>query len=325
MRIAVVSDASSPTPTPGGHGLGYATHILAETLLERGHDVELFAAPGSQFSGRLHTPEGATSQPNYGGEWSLVRAVMARHTEAPFDAFCDNSHVHGISHFYPSYPVVNVYHDVYQPPAPNPVVMSAGQQALMEQRFDRARIIWNWFDPTPFEAQLEVPSDRYALFCGLMIAYKQPILAIEAATRANIPLVMAGAGNLPLTPNSNVKHVGVITGKAKLDYFKRATVFLQLGNIESFGFTTLEAGLCGTPIVAWGTGGTTDLVKHGVNGAFIPLGTRDKVQAVADTIAYAATLDRGLVATYTRSLLNKERWITAYEQALKDVSEGKRW
>lgn len=325
MRLAILSDAVLPTPHPSGHGLGRMVAQIASGLQARGHDVTLFAKPGSQFNGALVTPPDAHG---YDGENALAREAMRLHREYPFDAFLDNSHIHTLADMFPNLPVVNVYHDNAQEYRRCAILLSKGQRALLPPEFENARIIPNAVNAADYTPAPYADTRNYVLFVGALSEIKQPFLAIEACARMGVPLMMAGApvyGKLPFDTTSSVQYVGAISGDFKARLFRGARVFLQLGTMESFGLTTLEAGLSGTPIVAWPAGGSLDLIKQGVNGTFVPVMGKDRVSAVVDAIERAWYMDRVLVRQYTESLCNPEAQIDAYEDALGAVMAGAWW
>lgn len=327
MRIAILSDAANPTPAQGYHGLGRIVHQLVIGLAARGHSITLYAGQGSATGDYvLHPLPAGTPTDGYRGEYTLAKLCYAEHQRKPFDAILDNGHLHVLSRLFPALPVVNVYHDIWQPYQRCAVLLSDGQKALMPPEFGRSRVIPNAIDPTPYTAG-DTPADPpYVLFMGGMFDYKQPLLAIEAASRAGIKLIIAGPGALPANETNNVEHVGVVTGDRKHALLCGASVFLQLGHSESFGITTVEAGLSGVPVVAWPTGGTVDLIKHGCNGAFIPIGTKDKVKAVADTITRALAVDRAQARQTTlETLTTLDEQLDAYETALEDCVKGVWW
>ena len=324
MRIAVLSDAVLPTPYPAGHGLGKVASIVAEHLLQRGHDVTLYAREGSRFSGALVMPPSANG---YEGEWILAQAAMRDHRAQAYDAFLDNGHLHCIAEMFPHMPVVNAFHDAYQEYARCPVLMSSGQKALMPATFEGARVIHNALDPAEYPFQ-ELPDKQdYALFLGAISDIKQPLLAIEACARMGLKLVMAGlalTGPLPISAHSNVQLVGPVYGDHKLKLLQGARVLLQLGVGESFGLTTLEANLCGTPAVCWPAGGSLDIIKYGLNGVFVIPGG-DKVQAVCDAIERAWFMDRRGVRMAVENRFSIDTQVTATENALIDVVCGRWW
>ncbi len=325
MRVCVLSDAVLPSPMKDGHGLGKMQSQIAEGLLARGHDVTFVARQGSQFSGNLITPDGAQGYP---GEWILARAAYQTHQQNRFDAFLDGSHLHVLADLFKDVPVANQYHDNYQAYRRCPILMSKGQRALLPPEFERAAIIPNALNPDDFTPQYTPDNQDYALFMGAIVDFKNPFLAIEACARAGIKLVMAGAapsGQLPFADGGNVQYVGAVSGQYKADLLKGARVFLQLGTVESFGLTTLEAGLSGTPVVGWPAGGTLDIVANGVNGVFVNVTMKDKVAAVVNAIERAWYLDRATVRKYTETISSVDRQLDAYEFALSRVARGEWW
>lgn len=328
MRIAVLSDAMMPTPTSGSHGLGRVAYTVAEGLLARSHDVVLFAKLGSKFSGALVMPSDAQAMNAYEGEKPIAREALKLHKEFPFDVFLDMGHIHWLSRLLPHLPVVNTYHDIYQPYSRCPVLLSEGQRALMAPEFEGARIIPNSLNPADYDAFYEPSSPDYALFMGAISELKQPLLAIEACARLGVKLVMAGqpiTGKIPATSASNVEYVGMVEGSHKAELYRHARVFLQLGVGESFGLTTLEASLYGTPVVGWPYGGTLDLIRYGVNGSLVVMAGGDKVQNVCDAIERAWFIPRQGVRAYAELLCNSERQIDRYEDALGACARGNRW
>ena len=295
---------------------------IAEGLRARGHDVTLFAKPGSQFSGALVTPADCDG---YRGEIPLARECLTIHRQYPFDAILDNSHLHALADMLPDIPTVNVYHDNFQDYRRCPVLLSTGQRALMPSVFENARIIPNALPKDTFKLN-PVPRD-YVLFMGALAEIKQPLLAIEACARLNVRLVMAGAkinNATPFSGNENVQYLGVIAGSFREQILSEARVFLQLGTVESFGLTTVEAGLCGVPVVGWPAGGTLDLIQYGVNGVFVPV-SKDKAGAVASAIERAWYMSRADVRQYAERFTNVDKQLDAYEDALHAVICGKWW
>jgi glycosyltransferase involved in cell wall biosynthesis len=86
----------------------------------------------------------------------------------------------------------------------------------------------------------------------------------------------------------------------------------------------LEAGLSGTPIVAWPAGGNLDLVRYGVNGVFIPPST-DAVNATCSAIQRAWYMNRMLVRAYTERMCDQEAHMDRIENALADCARGEWW
>lgn len=325
MRIAVISDASSPTPTPGAHGLARACHSIAERLYAAGHDVTLFATTGSTFSGELVMPvdPGADYLKR---ENKLAHAVYAAHKLTPFDVVYDHSHSHALSRVFSDVPTVNHHHDRWQLHTRNAVLCSEGQRSLMPAEFASAKVIHHQLDPRdyPVSYRAENHGGSYLLYMGVMREYKQPILAIEAAAAVGLKLKIAGGA--PFDPgqlfsgSENAQYVGVVDGEQKLDLLRGATALLQFGLYESFGLSTIEAGLCGTPVVALAEGGTRDIVRDGVNGVYVRDGN------YLEAVNTARNLSRKTVREYTEAQFGcPERQVREVEQALNECVIGWGW
>ena len=57
MRIAVISTVYKSTPPRGYGGIERVVYAFVEQLIKEGHDVTLFATPGSYCSGKTITIE----------------------------------------------------------------------------------------------------------------------------------------------------------------------------------------------------------------------------------------------------------------------------
>jgi glycosyltransferase involved in cell wall biosynthesis len=123
---------------------------------------------------------------------------------------------------------------------------------------------------------------EYALFLGRFIDYKGPHLAIEAAERAGLPIILAGKIALPeeqeyfdcairprLRPG-HVEYIGEADAVEKRSLLANArTVLLPLLWDEPFGLVMAEAMACGTPVVAFPRGAAPEIVVDGVTGYLV--------------------------------------------------------
>lgn len=320
MRIAFLSDTMGATSDSiSGHGLGRANHTIATGLLNRGHEVTLFGAPGSQFAGRTIVCDGE------GQKYEPQLAKAAYHMRDEFDVYIDAGHKHALGMLFADLPVINIYHDRWQPYSRNAVLVSEGLRTLLPPEFKSAKVVHNQIDPTYFVPSYRADDDpAYAMFLGFVYQWKSPILAIEAAARARLKLFMGGSfqenTNGLWHEGENSRLMGAIPPYTRNEMLRGAQVYLQLGHSEAFGLTTVEAGLCGTPTVAWPTGGNLDTICDGVNGVFIDPRNPDRVEAVCLAIQQAKVLNRRIVREYTLQKFGcPERQAQEYEALLEAV------
>jgi glycosyltransferase involved in cell wall biosynthesis len=111
----------------------------------------------------------------------------------------------------------------------------------------------------------KAPTRSHFLVFGRLVAYKRADIAVEACTRMNLPLIVAGAGpqerRLRNMAGPSVTFVGQVCDSAKWELLRGARALLFPGE-EDFGIVPVEALAVGTPVIALGRGGVLDSVAH---------------------------------------------------------------
>ncbi len=120
---------------------------------------------------------------------------------------------------------------------------------------------------------------NFFLLAGRLVAYKRPEIAIRAARRAGVRLVVAGDGRdaakcRKLAGDADIIFLGRVSDEEFRSLYRRANAMLMPGE-EDFGITPVESMACGTPVIALGVGGALDSVVDGVTGTFVT-GTHDE-------------------------------------------------
>ena len=142
-----------------------------------------------------------------------------------------------------------------------------GQEKSQPKWFDA--VIPNYFDLADFEFNAK-PGD-YFMYLGRIIESKGIGIAVEIAKRTGLKLKVAGQGDfrkeLGFDPPPHVEVVGYLEPEARDDMLRGARALLAPTHYnEPFGGVTIEALLCGTPIITSDWGAFSENNIHGVTG-----------------------------------------------------------
>jgi len=185
-------------------------------------------------------------------------------------------------------------------------------------------VIPNYFDLEDFEFNPK-PGD-YFLFVGRIIESKGIGIAVEIAKRTGLKLKVAGQGDfkreLGFTPPDNVELVGYLEPKERDDLLRGARALLAPTHYyEPFGGVTVEALMCGTPIITTDWGAFAENNIHGVTG----FRCRNLEQFI-----WAAknihTIDRAACRKFAEMNFSLERIAPMYEEyfnSLRPIFTGK--
>lgn len=125
----------------------------------------------------------------------------------------------------------------------------------------------------------------YFLVVSRLVGYKRVDLAIKAANKLKVPLIIIGEGrkrsSLESIAGPTVVFEGHVSDERLVRRYSQAKALLFPGN-EDLGLTMIEAQSCGTPIIAYKKGGATELVKEGVTGEFFNDQTVESLMTVME-------------------------------------------
>jgi glycosyltransferase involved in cell wall biosynthesis len=156
-------------------------------------------------------------------------------------------------------------------------------------------------------------------------SYKRVDLLVEAFSRMpERRLVVIGDGpemrRVRSRALANVEILGRLPTPAVRDYLQRARAFLFAG-IEDFGIVMVEAQACGTPVIAFGSGGATEIVQSDT-GVLFPEQT---VEALIEAVHRFEQHPGGFAPARCREnaeRFNRERFRTRFEELLRSHWEG---
>lgn len=129
-----------------------------------------------------------------------------------------------------------------------------------------------------------VPHEKRTAFLavGRLVPYKRFDLLIECANALKIPLTIVGRGReakrLKAMAGPTVTMRGRVTDEELPSLYASAKAVL-FPTFEDAGIVPLEAQACGTPVIAYGKGGTLDTVVHGKTGLFFTEQTIESLKA----------------------------------------------
>ncbi|HLH64452.1 MAG TPA: glycosyltransferase family 4 protein [Solirubrobacteraceae bacterium] len=298
LRIALLAPPWIPVPPPGYGGIEAVVAPLADELVRRGHDVTLFAAPGSRSSARVRALLDRAHPDEIGSALHEVDHVTRAFAEIdaaaelgrPFDIVHDHCGfvafaladrlatplVHTLHGPFTAQTSVFYEHHAHKAPV---VAISRTQLESAPSGLRVAGVV-----PNPIDADcwpLVRHKEDYLLWVGRMTEEKGPHRAIAAARHAGMRLILAGPVQpgqepfferevAPQIDGDRVTYVGEVAGERKVNLFARARALLMpIRWPEPFGMVMLEAMVCGTPVIAFPEGAARELVIDGVTGLLV--------------------------------------------------------
>jgi glycosyltransferase involved in cell wall biosynthesis len=149
--------------------------------------------------------------------------------------------------------------------------------------------------------------DDFFLLPGRLVPYKRADLIVEAfRTQPDRRLVVVGDGpelarvRAAARGAPNIEFRGKVTTTELVDFMQRARAALFAAE-EDFGITMVEAQACGTPVIAFGRGGVTDIVDAEGETPTGILFDRQEVGAVLDALSRFDRMGRTITAESCRA------------------------
>jgi glycosyltransferase involved in cell wall biosynthesis len=346
MRIAMLAPPWIPVPPPGYGGIEAMIALLCDGLVARGHDVTLLAPPGSSSAAEIRTllpnvHDDAIEKARYEAD-HVARAFELIDLGAPSGGPYDVVHDHcGFTAFAMAdrigVPMVHTLHGPFTPDTSefyerharkaHVVALSRHQRAAAPPSLRIGGVIPNPIDVGDWPYR--EAKDDYVLWLGRMTSVKGPQRAIAASRAAGARLVLAGpvqAGQEeffarevePHIDDDWVRYVGEVGGQEKKRLLAGARALLMpIRWAEPFGIVMVEAMACGTPVIAFGEGAATDIVRDGVTGFLV-----DDEEAMAQALHDGRRIDPAACRSHVSARYAVDAVAAAYSAVYANASHS---
>ncbi|NBB16265.1 glycosyltransferase [Caulobacter sp. SLTY] len=347
MKIAQVAPLYEAVPPLLYGGTERVVAYLTDALVELGHEVTLFAS-GESLTQATLCPGRAQAirlDPNplksdLAAHMTMLAEVRSRahefdlihfHTDMiQFPMFQDIAHrtlttLHGrldledltqVYRQWPMYPMVSISDD---------------------QRRGLPHANWAGTVQHGLPSQLLEYSPRgsgYLAFLGRISPEKRPDRAIAIAKAAGMPLkIAAKVDNADkqyfaevieplIAGDPSIEFIGEINEVQKSAFLGGAEALLfPIDWPEPFGLVMIEAMACGTPVVAWRNGSTTEVIEPGETGWLVE-SLDDAVAAVRKALALDRAAIRARFELRFSAVAMARRYVTLYGDRLASLPFG---
>ncbi len=349
MKIAHIAPPWIAIPPKNYGGTEVVLYNLVEEQVAQGHDVTLFAPGDARTSARLISffPKALIDA---GVPWQgHLKAYYHLHKAVAYIASHDFDIVHThlsssadmylfplIAHL--ALPHVMTLHshfpfdrvqswtgdadDFYMEWASAVPMVDISEHASAERThpLNIVGVVHHGLPMVHFQPTVMQP-ERFFAWLGRFIPVKGPHLAIEAAKKVGVPIVLAGTVDRhvkesvdyfeqvirPLIDDQQVKYIGPVDMEQKLDLLSRARGLLNpIQWEEPFGMVMIEAMAVGCPVIAFARGAAPEIVAQGRSGFLV-----QNVNEMAQCILRIDELDRMAVRAHV------EHHFTAHAMAKK--------
>lgn len=343
MRIAMLAPLYESVPPTQYGGTERVVYYLVEELVERGHDVTLFASGGTRTSARLVEvcPRPLELMPRLTDVmgYHLLQLGMAFDRANQFDLI----HSHCDFRAFPfarltSAPVLNTCHNRLDSPELHALARAYPEAAVTalsrnhQCQLPHARWLGVCHNGIPVEKFPFSPRPgEYLAFVGRLSPEKGPVAAIEAARQVGLPIKIAAKINCweqtyfaseiePRLHPPDVEFVGQLDENAKREFLAGASALLfPISWPEPFGMVMIEAMATGTPVLAYPVGSVAEIVDPGITG-FLCRDSDELAARISDAMALDRSACRARVAERFSASAMADSYEVAYRRLLASES-----
>jgi glycosyltransferase involved in cell wall biosynthesis len=328
VNIAITVDPEIPIPPVYYGGIERVVDMLLRGLIEKGHDVTLFANPTSSVLCQLHGLPGRNSRSlkdTFTNSLKITREVLGGRYNI----------VHSFGRLAYLWPLLVLGQAVvmtYQRPiTPKSVNLgcfiskgkirftSVGHHLTKGLKGNWA-VIPNGVDTKYYEPSREVDTDAPLTFLGRIEEIKGVHLAIDVAKKCSKRLIIMGNVEAehedyfnerikPHLDGQRIKYLGKVDDATKNEVLAQSSALLMpVLWEEPFGIVMIEALACGTPVIGLNIGSIPEVINHEITG-FVCKDCREMIEAVGRL----SSISRGTCRTVAEEQFDSAVIVNAYE------------
>lgn len=181
-------------------------------------------------------------------------------------------------------------------------------------------VIPPFIDEKVFSAKSTVKKEDYFLLVTRLLPWKRVDIAIEAAKKLGLKLLIIGKGPdekrlKELAKGGTIEFLNDLTDKQLAQYYRKSRAFLATQE-EDFGMSIIEAQACGTPVIAYGRGGALEAIIKDKTGVYFHRQTASSlIKALQhfDPLAYFPEACRAHALQFSKTIFQEklESFITS--------------
>jgi len=357
MKIAHIAPPWITIPPKNYGGTEIVLYNLVEEQVAHGHDVTLFAPGDARTSARLISffphaliDAGVPWQGHLKAYYHLYKAVeyikdhdfdiVHTHLSSSADMYLFPLTAHlAIPHvmtLHSHFPFDRVQSwtgdadDCYMEWALSVPMIVISEHARTERTLplNVVGVVHHGLPLAHFQPTVKQP-ERFFVWLGRFVPEKGPHLAIEAAKKAGVPIVLAGTIDQhmqesvdyfeqvikPHLNHQQVKYIGPVDMEQKLDLLSRARGLLNpIQWEEPFGMVMIEAMAVGCPVIAFARGAAPEIVADGRSGFLV-----HDVNEMAQCISRIDELDRMVVQAHAEHNFTAQAMAVKYTKVYKKI------
>lgn len=343
MKCLIIMDPFIRIPPQHYGGIERVIADVADVLARRGHELTLWAAPGSQVNGRVE-PFGREGEWT---TWSNVRntTTLAGRFLAGVSRF-DVVHNFGrLAYLLPILPTNVPKVQTYMRTVDSANMTKARRLGARRLHYTAVSgwvksvgeagggdwsVVYNCAVPSryPFVADTD-PRTAPLVFLGRLDRIKGPHYAIAVAKRLERRLIIAGnVSTLPhekayfehdVAPHIDgdlITYIGPADDRQKRELLGLgAAMLLPVEGPDAFPIVIPESMLCGTPVIAFPAGGIPEGIEHGRTGFLCRT-----VDEMAASVGRLGEIDRAVVRSEAARRFSDEAVAAEYERVYRKVA-----